>query len=116
MGLILLVGLIVKNGILLLDAARHAIDAGEPAPAALAHAGRLRLRPILMTTVCTLAGLVPLSLGLGAGAELQRPLALAVVGGLVVSTLVTLLIVPVFLEMLREPVRRTVLSREGALP
>jgi len=105
MGLILLVGLIVKNGILLLDAARHAIDAGEPAPAALAHAGRLRLRPILMTTVCTLAGLVPLSLGLGAGAELQRPLALAVVGGLVVSTLVTLLIVPVFLEILGEPVR-----------
>jgi hydrophobic/amphiphilic exporter-1 (mainly G- bacteria), HAE1 family len=52
-----------------------------------------------MTTVCTLAGLVPLSLGLGAGAELQRPLALAVIGGLVVSTLVTLLIVPVLVEV-----------------
>ena len=78
MGLILLVGLIVKNGILLLDAARHASDAGEAPAAALVHAGRIRLRPILMTTVCTLAGLVPLSLGLGAGSELQRPLALAV--------------------------------------
>lgn len=55
-----------------------------------------------MTTVCTLAGLVPLSLGLGAGAELQRPLALAVIGGLLVSTLVTLLLVPVFLEVFGE--------------
>ena len=74
---------------------------GEAPAAALAHAGRVRLRPILMTTVCTLAGLVPLALGLGAGAELQRPLALAVIGGLVVSTFVTLLIVPVLLESLR---------------
>jgi HAE1 family hydrophobic/amphiphilic exporter-1 len=55
-----------------------------------------------MTTLCTLAGLVPLALGLGAGAELQRPLALAVIGGLVVSTLVTLLVVPVFLEIFGE--------------
>jgi CzcA family heavy metal efflux pump len=102
MGLILLVGLIVKNGILLLDAAHHASDAGESTAAAIAHAGRVRLRPILMTTVCTLAGLVPLSLGLGAGAELQRPLALAVIGGLVVSTLVTLLIVPVLVEVFGE--------------
>jgi CzcA family heavy metal efflux pump len=98
MGLILLVGLIVKNGILLLDAARHAAVDGASPGEALAHAGRVRLRPILMTTVCTLAGLVPLALGLGAGAELQRPLALAVIGGLLVSTLVTLLIVPALLE------------------
>jgi multidrug efflux pump subunit AcrB len=102
MGLILLVGLNVKNGILLLDAAHHASDAGESTADALTHAGRVRLRPILMTTVCTLAGLVPLSLGLGAGAELQRPLALAVIGGLVISTLVTLLIVPVLLEVFGE--------------
>jgi CzcA family heavy metal efflux pump len=99
MGLILLVGLIVKNGILLLDAAYRARAGGEPVAEALAHAGRVRLRPIVMTTLCTLAGLVPLSLGLGAGAELQRPLALAVIGGLVVSTLVTLLIVPVLIEV-----------------
>nr|MBA2628217.1 efflux RND transporter permease subunit [Gemmatimonadales bacterium] len=100
MGVILLVGLIVKNGILLLDAAHRASDAGADTAAALAEAGRQRLRPILMTTVCTLAGLMPLALGLGAGAELQRPLALAVIGGLIVSTLVTLLIVPVFIEVL----------------
>ncbi len=97
MGVILLVGLIVKNGILLLDAARHAARDGAPPGEALIIAGRVRLRPILMTTVCTLAGLVPLALGLGAGAELQRPLALAVIGGLLVSTLVTLLVVPVLL-------------------
>ena len=99
MGVILLVGLIVKNGILLLDAAHRALEDGESPAEALAHAGRVRLRPILMTTVCTLAGLVPLALGLGAGAELQRPLALAVIGGLMVSTAVTLLIVPVLLEV-----------------
>jgi multidrug efflux pump subunit AcrB len=98
MGVILLVGLIVKNGILLLDAAHHARDRGASVVDALVHAGRVRLRPILMTTLCTLAGLTPLALGLGAGAELQRPLALAVIGGLLVSTAVTLLIVPVLLE------------------
>jgi CzcA family heavy metal efflux pump len=114
MGLILLVGLIVKNGILLLDAAHHASDGGESTADALAQAGRLRLRPILMTTVCTLAGLVPLSLGLGAGAELQRPLALAVIGGLVASTLVTLLIVPVLLELFGELDRRRHSRRAAA--
>lgn len=102
MGLILLVGLVVKNGILLLDAAHHASDTGEDAIDALVQAGRVRLRPILMTTVCTLAGLVPLALGFGPGAQLQRPLALAVIGGLAVSTFVTLLIVPVLLDAFRD--------------
>jgi multidrug efflux pump subunit AcrB len=102
MGVILLVGLIVKNGILLLDAAHHGSDAGASSVEALAHAGRVRLRPILMTTLCTLVGLIPLALGLGAGAELQRPLALGVIGGLVVSTMVTLFLVPVFLHAFRE--------------
>ena len=92
----------------------------EQPAAALAHAGRVRLRPILMTTVCTLAGLVPLSLGLGAGAELQRPLALAVIGGLVVSTMVTLLVVPVFLELFGEldhrRARPAPASERGAAP
>jgi CzcA family heavy metal efflux pump len=94
MGIILLIGLVVKNGIMLLDFSEHLHDQGEPFDVAIAHAGRIRLRPILMTTFCTLFGLLPLALGLGAGAELQKPLALAVIGGLTLSTPVTLLAVP----------------------
>lgn len=94
MGLILLVGLVVKNGIVLLDYAHRLRDEGTPFTEALEIAGRVRLRPILMTTLCTLFGLLPLALGLGAGAELQRPLALAVIGGLTLSTFVTLYLVP----------------------
>ena len=94
MGLILLVGLVVKNGIMLLDFSEKLHAEGEPFHRAIAHAGRIRLRPILMTTFCTLFGLLPLALGLGAGAELQKPLALAVIGGLALSTPVTLLVVP----------------------
>jgi CzcA family heavy metal efflux pump len=100
MGVILLVGLIVKNGILLLDAAVHSRREGLTQGDALVHAGQRRLRPILMTTLCTLVGLIPLALGLGSGAELQRPLALAVIGGLAVSTAVTLLVLPTMLELL----------------
>src|SRR5262249_45283995 len=70
MGLILLVGLVVKNGIMLLDFSEHLHDQGEPLEHAIAHARRIRLRPILMTTFCTLFGLLPLALRLGAGAEL----------------------------------------------
>ena len=94
MGIILLVGLVVKNGIMLLDFSEKLHEEGEPFETAIAHAGRIRLRPILMTTFCTLFGLLPLALGLGAGAELQKPLALAVIGGLALSTPVTLLAVP----------------------
>jgi len=94
MGIILLVGLVVKNGIMLLDFSEKLHADGEPFDRAIAHAGRIRLRPILMTTFCTLFGLLPLALGLGAGAELQKPLALAVIGGLALSTPVTLLAVP----------------------
>ena len=94
MGLILLVGLVVKNGIMLLDFSEKLHAEGEPFHRAIAHAGRIRLRPILMTTFCTLFGLLPLALGLGAGAEQQKPRALAVIGGLALSTPVTLLVVP----------------------
>jgi multidrug efflux pump subunit AcrB len=94
MGLILLVGLAVKNGIVMIDYAHRLHAQGQPFAEAVAHAARVRLRPILMTTLCTLFGLLPLALGLGAGAELQKPLALAVTGGLGLSTLVTLFAVP----------------------
>ncbi|MEO8482467.1 MAG: efflux RND transporter permease subunit [Acidobacteriota bacterium] len=94
MGLILLVGLVVKNGIVLLDFAELRHAEGVPIREAVLSAARVRLRPILMTTLCTLFGLLPLALGIGAGAELQKPLALAVIGGLTLSTLVTLYLVP----------------------
>jgi multidrug efflux pump subunit AcrB len=95
MGMILLVGLIVKNGIILLDFTYHRMRyEGEALEPAIRAAAAIRLRPILMTTLCTLFGLLPLALGLGAGAELQRPLALAVIGGLALSTPITLFVVP----------------------
>ena len=94
MGLILLIGLVVKNGIVLLDFAEHRRAEGMSVDDAVRMAAHTRLRPILMTTLCTLFGLLPLALGLGAGAELQKPLALAVIGGLTLSTLVTLYLVP----------------------
>jgi CzcA family heavy metal efflux pump len=98
MGLILLVGLIVKNGIILLDfTRRRMLSDGLALEPALREAARIRLRPILMTTLCTLFGLLPLALGLGTGSELQRPLALAVIGGLALSTPVTLYVVPALL-------------------
>ncbi len=102
MGLILLVGLIVKNGIILLDFTRLRMQRGDVSlEEAIREAARIRLRPILMTTLCTLFGLLPLALGVGAGSELQRPLALAVIGGLALSTPITLFVVPTLVLALR---------------
>ena len=99
MGLILLVGLIVKNGIILVDYADVIAKTEPDHIEALVRAGAIRLRPILMTTLCTLFGLLPLALGLGAGAEMQKPLAIAVIGGLSVSTVITLVFVPALLAL-----------------
>ena len=113
MGLILLVGLIVKNGIILLDFTHHyMLTESERLEPALLEAGRVRLRPILMTTLCTLFGLLPLALGFGAGSEMQRPLALAVIGGLALSTPITLYLVPIFLVAVRG--RDYTLAPQGA--
>jgi HAE1 family hydrophobic/amphiphilic exporter-1 len=95
MGLVMLVGIVVNNAIVLVDAVnllRRERRLGTVE--AVIEAGRLRLRPILMTTTTTVLGLMPLALGLGAGAEIQAPLARVVIGGLTVSTLVTLVLVP----------------------
>jgi CzcA family heavy metal efflux pump len=95
MGLLLLVGLVVKNGILLVDAANRRRAEGYPIDDALVLAGRERLRPILMTTFAAIGGLLPLAFGIGAGAAMERPLAIAVVGGLSTATLFTLVLIPV---------------------
>ena len=100
MGIILMVGLVVKNGIILFEYYER-LHGTMPAAEALVQAGRIRLRPILMTTLCTLFGLFPLALGLGSGAELQKPLAIAVIGGLSISTVVTLVAIPVFFSWIR---------------
>jgi multidrug efflux pump subunit AcrB len=95
MGMLLLVGLVVKNGILLVDAANRRRALGDEMTAALAGAGRERLRPILMTTFATIGGLLPLAFGVGAGAAMEQPLAIAVVGGLCTATFFTLVLIPV---------------------
>ena len=95
LGAILLVGLVVKNGILLLASRpTSAAAGGAPVDGGAGRGGAVRLRPILMTTLCTLVGLIPLALGLGTGAEMHRPLAVAVIGGLVFSTPATFFVVP----------------------
>ncbi|MCO5167383.1 MAG: efflux RND transporter permease subunit [Planctomycetes bacterium] len=94
MGAVVLAGIVVNNGIVLVDAINRRRLEGEPLEQAITHAGVERLRPILMTTGTTVLGLLPMALGWGAGAELRRPLAIAVTGGLSVATLLTLLVIP----------------------
>jgi multidrug efflux pump len=94
-GIVMLVGLVTKNSILLVDCANELHAQGRSARAAMTEAGMIRLRPILMTAVSTLFGILPVAIGLGAGAESRRPLGVAVTGGMMVSTLLTLVVVPV---------------------
>ncbi|TAK32419.1 MAG: efflux RND transporter permease subunit [Myxococcaceae bacterium] len=95
MGCVLLVGLVVKNGILLMEVAEeHAHEHGGAYEDALAFAAERRIRPIAMTTLATLAGLMPLALAIGAGSEMQQPLAIAVIGGLSLSAVLSLAVLP----------------------
>ncbi|MGH7429322.1 MAG: efflux RND transporter permease subunit, partial [Candidatus Methylomirabilaceae bacterium] len=96
LGAIVLVGLAVKNAIVMISYSLQLQDEGVPLLEALARAGQRRLRPILMTTLTTIFGLLPLAIGLGEGAELQSPLARALIGGLVTSTVGSLLLIPAF--------------------
>ena len=97
-GVIMLMGLVAKNAILLLDAARKQEANGVAREDALMHAGRVRLRPILMTTFALIAGMMPVALGLGEGGEFYRPMAIAIIGGTITSTILTLLVVPSFYD------------------
>ncbi|MBI4798957.1 MAG: efflux RND transporter permease subunit, partial [Desulfarculus sp.] len=101
-GLIMLMGLVTKNAILLVDYAKVLRARGLERREALIEAGRTRLRPIMMTTLAMIFGMLPLAFGVGAGAEMRAPMARAVVGGLITSTLLTLLVVPVVYTLLED--------------
>jgi multidrug efflux pump subunit AcrB len=94
MGLIMVIGIVAKNGILLLDAhAKFRREGAKPEPAMI-MAGERRLRPILMTALATIAGMIPLALGFGAGSEMLQPLAIAVIGGILASMVLSLIVTP----------------------
>jgi HAE1 family hydrophobic/amphiphilic exporter-1 len=95
LGIIMMAGIVVSNGILLVDYTNVLIEGGMEFEKAIVTAGRTRLRPVLMTTLTTITGMVPLALGIGEGAELSQPMAVAVVFGLTVSTVLTLIFIPV---------------------
>ncbi|HEY0837445.1 MAG TPA: efflux RND transporter permease subunit [Azospirillum sp.] len=99
-GFIMLMGLVTKNAILLVDFANHARKAGKSLHDAIIEAGIIRLRPIVMTTMAMIFGMLPLALAIGEGAQQRAPMAHAVIGGLISSTLLTLLVVPVILSYL----------------
>jgi multidrug efflux pump subunit AcrB len=101
-GLIFLLGLLDKNAILLIDYANQLRKKGFNRHDALLETGVVRLRPILMTTASTILGMLPLALGLGAGAELRQPMAVAIMGGLITSSLLSLIVVPVLYTLVED--------------
>ncbi|HEX6645302.1 MAG TPA: efflux RND transporter permease subunit [Gemmatimonadales bacterium] len=105
-GMILLIGLVTKNSILLVEYTNQLRERGAAVLEAVTEAGRIRLRPILMTSVATVAGALPIMLGLGAGAQSRRPLGYAIVGGVLFSTVLTLFLIPVAYVMLDGLVER----------
>ena len=116
-GFIMLMGLVTKNAILLVDFINQSLREGKPRDEAIFAAGNVRLRPILMTTLAMIFGMLPLALGLGEGGEQRSPMAHAVIGGLITSTLLTLLVVPVvytYLDDLSAWLRRLWQHRESA--
>ncbi|MDU2065585.1 MAG: efflux RND transporter permease subunit [Sporomusaceae bacterium] len=101
-GIMMLLGLVTKNAILLIDFAKHHIEKGNSCNESLVAAGRIRLRPILMTSVAMIFGMLPIALGVGPGAEARAPMAHAIIGGLITSTLLTLFVVPVVYSLFHD--------------
>src|SRR3954453_7443975 len=99
-GVILLMGIVAKNAILLIDFAKWGVERGMGRHEALVEAGRIRLRPILMTTLALIAGMVPVALGHGEGGDFRAPLGRAVIGGVITSTLLTLFVIPTVYDIL----------------
>jgi len=111
-GVVILVGIVVNDAIVKVDFINQARAAGAGLREAILEAGRVRLRPIIMTTVTTVLGLTPMALGIGRGADLRAPLAIAVIGGLTVATLLTLIVVPVVYSVI-EGMRRAARGEAG---
>jgi HAE1 family hydrophobic/amphiphilic exporter-1 len=101
-GVILLMGIVAKNAILLIDFAKWGQEQGMERRAAIIEAGRVRLRPILMTTMALIAGMIPVALGVGEGADFRAPLGRAIIGGVLTSTFLTLLVIPTVYEIMDE--------------
>ena len=95
LGAIMLIGIVVKNGIVLIDYITLCRERGQAVINSVVTSGRSRLRPVLMTTLTTILGMVPMAVGSGEGSEMWRPLGVSVIGGLTVSTILTLILVPV---------------------
>jgi len=118
-GLVMLMGLVTKNAILLVDFANHARRAGATVAEALLQAGQTRMRPIIMTTAAMIFGMLPLALALNDGGEIQAPMGRAIIGGLITSTLLTLVVVPVLYSYLvreMQPLAAPVLGGNAAGP
>jgi len=116
-GVILLMGIVAKNAILLVDFAKWSEEAGLSRREAIIEAGRVRLRPILMTTFALIAGMIPIAIGAGEGADFRAPLGRAVIGGVITSTILTLLVIPTFYEILtewRDALGARIFGRSGA--
>jgi HAE1 family hydrophobic/amphiphilic exporter-1 len=119
LGIIMLVGIVTRNAILLVDFTNQLRARGLDRTAAILHAGPIRLRPILMTAITTIAGMVPVSLAFSEGGETRAPLAVAVIGGMLTSTFLTLLVIPVVYTLfddLGQWLRRHLLRREARAP
>jgi HAE1 family hydrophobic/amphiphilic exporter-1 len=101
-GVMLLMGIVAKNAILLIDFAKWNHEAGKPLRESLIEAGRVRLRPILMTTFALVAGMLPVAIGAGEGGDFRAPLGRAVIGGTITSTFLTLLVIPTVYEIFYE--------------
>jgi multidrug efflux pump subunit AcrB len=106
MGMIMVVGIVAKNGILMLDAVEDHLTAGDTLREALLRSGRRRFRPVLMTSLAAILGMLPLALAIGSGAELLQPLAIAVIGGLAVALLLSLVVTPTVYAMLSHEPKR----------
>jgi hydrophobic/amphiphilic exporter-1 (mainly G- bacteria), HAE1 family len=115
-GVIMLMGLVTKNAILLVDYANRLRREGMERREALVAAAKIRLRPILMTTLAMIFGMLPLAFEIGAGSEMRAPMARAVIGGLITSTLLTLIVVPVVYTFLDDWGRRLLSRWQAGTP